>query len=128
MENYLSKLVYSINLKIGIYLSIQKRGVCFRLFVCRFVCYLSFTRPNKPPEIDPQSPESRPYIRNGLLKKGGGGTFFQRQATVTKVGTNIAETLPDVPIEWNFPKMQFYAKNSKFSEKSHVFIFVSHSK
>ena len=37
-----------------------------------------------------------------VIKKGGGGggvPLFQRRATVTKVGTKIAETLPDAPIE-----------------------------
>ena len=50
-----------------------------------------------------------------VIKKGGESLLdpkFQHRVTVTKVGTKIAETLPDAPKEWNFPKNAIFAKNS----------------
>ena len=65
-----------------------------------------------------------------VFKKGGGVPFFQCRATVTKVGTKIAETLPDAPIESNFPKKCYFMpkivnflKKAKFS-KNDFFGFV----
>ena len=67
-------------------------------------------------------------IHNGYLKKGV--PFFRRRATVMKVGTNTAETLPNAPIEWNFPKyailcqkFYFFWKRPSF-QKNDFFVFV----
>ena len=65
---------------------------------------------------------SQSYFDKGYLKMGGGVPIFRRRAIMTKLGTNIPETLPYAANRMKFSqKMQFYAKNFNFSEKGQVF-------
>ena len=92
--------------------------VCAR-FAINYACWVSW-------RVDVVCHMYIPYFDNGLLKKGGGESHldpkFQRRAIATKLGTKIAETLPNAPIESNFPKKcDFMPKIVFFWKKSQVF-------